>query len=85
MLPVLGKKAVLEWCMKEGLIESLYVCPKCEKSMELRERTETRNNPLIGCSTQISVKTPSLPSIDFVQRHSTTDFNVFGVFPMRRS
>ncbi|GFX42215.1 5'-AMP-activated protein kinase subunit beta-1 [Trichonephila clavipes] len=39
MLPVLGKKAVLEWCMKEGLIGSLYVCPKCGKSMELRERT----------------------------------------------
>ncbi|GFV31562.1 transposable element Tcb1 transposase [Trichonephila clavipes] len=37
MLPVLGKKAVLEWCMK-GLIGSSYVCPKCGKSMELRER-----------------------------------------------
>ncbi|GFW41792.1 hypothetical protein TNCV_4980411 [Trichonephila clavipes] len=37
MLPVLGKKAVLEWCMKEGLIRSSYVCPKCGKSMELRE------------------------------------------------
>ncbi|GFV14700.1 hypothetical protein TNCV_2586731 [Trichonephila clavipes] len=40
MLPVLGKKAVLEWCMKEGLIGSSYVCPKCGKSMELRERTD---------------------------------------------
>ncbi|GFX41352.1 hypothetical protein TNCV_1654351 [Trichonephila clavipes] len=39
MLPVLGKKAVLEWCMKEGLIGSSYVCPKCGESMELRERT----------------------------------------------
>ncbi|GFW16862.1 hypothetical protein TNCV_2759901 [Trichonephila clavipes] len=39
MLPVLGKKAVLEWCMKEGLIGSSYVCPKCGKRMELRERT----------------------------------------------
>ncbi|GFT04430.1 HTH_Tnp_Tc3_2 domain-containing protein [Trichonephila clavipes] len=29
MLPVLGKKAVLEWCMEEGLIGSSYVCPKC--------------------------------------------------------
>ncbi|GFX72225.1 hypothetical protein TNCV_4551471 [Trichonephila clavipes] len=38
MLPVLGKKAVLEWCMKEGLIGSSYVYPKCGKSMELRER-----------------------------------------------
>ncbi|GFT73623.1 hypothetical protein TNCV_3096481 [Trichonephila clavipes] len=38
MLPVLGKKAVLEWCMK-GLIGSSYACPKCGKSMELRERT----------------------------------------------
>ncbi|GFW42855.1 hypothetical protein TNCV_1212621 [Trichonephila clavipes] len=41
MLPVLGKKAVLEWCMKEGLIGSSYVCPKCGKSIELRERMET--------------------------------------------
>ncbi|GFW78973.1 hypothetical protein TNCV_214061 [Trichonephila clavipes] len=39
MLPVLGKKAVLEWSMKEGLIGSSYVCPKCGKSIELRERT----------------------------------------------
>ncbi|GFW42905.1 RNase H domain-containing protein [Trichonephila clavipes] len=31
MLPVLGKKAVLEWCMKEGFIGSSYVCPKCGK------------------------------------------------------
>ncbi|GFX35145.1 hypothetical protein TNCV_2330851 [Trichonephila clavipes] len=31
MLPVLGKKAALEWCMKEGLIGSSYVCPKCGK------------------------------------------------------
>ncbi|GFX50425.1 hypothetical protein TNCV_339601 [Trichonephila clavipes] len=40
MLPVLGKKAGLEWSMKEGLIGSSFVCPKCGKSMELRERTE---------------------------------------------
>ncbi|GFU86846.1 hypothetical protein TNCV_2231711 [Trichonephila clavipes] len=39
MLPVLGKKAVLEWCMKEGLLGTSYVCPKCGKGMELRERT----------------------------------------------
>ncbi|GFU78057.1 hypothetical protein TNCV_183791 [Trichonephila clavipes] len=39
LLPVLGKKAVLVWCMKEGLIGSSNVCPKCGKSMELRERT----------------------------------------------
>ncbi|GFU94406.1 hypothetical protein TNCV_2643941 [Trichonephila clavipes] len=38
MLPVLGKKAVLEWCMK-GLIGSSYACPNCGKSMELREKT----------------------------------------------
>ncbi|GFV01526.1 hypothetical protein TNCV_2961201 [Trichonephila clavipes] len=39
MLPVLGKKAVLEWCTKEGLIGSSYACPKRRKRMELRERT----------------------------------------------
>ncbi|GFW00585.1 hypothetical protein TNCV_2283311 [Trichonephila clavipes] len=38
MLPVLGKKAVLEWCMKEGFIGSSYVCPKCGKSMGKKER-----------------------------------------------
>ncbi|GFT26722.1 hypothetical protein TNCV_1696611 [Trichonephila clavipes] len=38
MLPVLGKKAVLEWCMEEGLIGSSYVCPKCGKSMGKKER-----------------------------------------------
>ncbi|GFS80795.1 hypothetical protein TNCV_2905871 [Trichonephila clavipes] len=44
MLPVLGKKAVLEWRMKEGLIGSSYVCLKCGKSMELRERTGKKVN-----------------------------------------
>ncbi|GFV09145.1 hypothetical protein TNCV_2430271 [Trichonephila clavipes] len=32
LLPVLGKKAVLDWCIKEGLIGSSYVCPKCGES-----------------------------------------------------
>ncbi|GFY32800.1 hypothetical protein TNCV_4024241 [Trichonephila clavipes] len=41
MLPVLGKKAVLEWCMEEGLIGSSYVCPKCGKSMGKKERDVT--------------------------------------------
>ncbi|GFT34389.1 hypothetical protein TNCV_2648721 [Trichonephila clavipes] len=42
MLPMLGKKAVLEWCMKEGLIGPSYVCPKCGKSIELKkERLDT--------------------------------------------
>ncbi|GFV80017.1 hypothetical protein TNCV_1183041 [Trichonephila clavipes] len=41
MFPVFGKKAVLEWCMKEALIGSSYGCPKCGKSMELRERTDS--------------------------------------------
>ncbi|GFS76776.1 hypothetical protein TNCV_4423881 [Trichonephila clavipes] len=31
MLPVIGKKAVLEWCMKEGLFGSSYACPECRK------------------------------------------------------
>ncbi|GFX84248.1 hypothetical protein TNCV_3975951 [Trichonephila clavipes] len=50
MLPVLGKKAVLEWCMKEGLIGSSYVCPKRGKSMELRERTVVKvTNSWLAC------------------------------------
>ncbi|GFT44275.1 transposable element Tcb1 transposase [Trichonephila clavipes] len=42
MLPVLGKKAVLEWCMEEGLIGSSYVCPKCGTSMGKKERCNNR-------------------------------------------
>ncbi|GFU97367.1 hypothetical protein TNCV_3889821 [Trichonephila clavipes] len=48
MLPVLRKKAVLEWCMKEGLIGSSYVCLKCGKSMELRERTDFKRRLRYG-------------------------------------
>ncbi|GFX29512.1 hypothetical protein TNCV_4775861 [Trichonephila clavipes] len=55
MLPVLGKKAVLEWCMKEGLIGSSYACPKCGKSMELRERTVSYG--------QVTRTTPELASL----------------------
>ncbi|GFW41375.1 DDE_Tnp_IS1595 domain-containing protein [Trichonephila clavipes] len=44
LLPAFGKKAVLEWCMKEGLIASSCVFPKCAKPMELRERTGKKLN-----------------------------------------
>ncbi|GFX62067.1 uncharacterized protein TNCV_2227931 [Trichonephila clavipes] len=44
LLPVRGKKAVLEWCMKEGLIGSSYQCPKCGKRTELRERMGKKVN-----------------------------------------
>ncbi|GFS67969.1 hypothetical protein TNCV_1362131 [Trichonephila clavipes] len=54
MLPVLGKKAVLEWCMKEDLIGSSYVCPKCGKSMELRERTGKKVVTLIAASVKLT-------------------------------
>ncbi|GFW98306.1 uncharacterized protein TNCV_1091841 [Trichonephila clavipes] len=58
MLPVLGKKAVLEWCMKEGLIESSYGFPKSGKSVELRERTGKKVNDRFEwyCKIQSSVK-----------------------------
>ncbi|GFV94951.1 hypothetical protein TNCV_1029491 [Trichonephila clavipes] len=42
LLPVLGKEAALKCYMKEGLIGSSYVCPKCGKSMESREKTNKR-------------------------------------------
>ncbi|GFT20169.1 integrase catalytic domain-containing protein [Trichonephila clavipes] len=49
MLPVLGKKAVLKWCMKEGLIGSSYVCPKCGKTngneKEYCETVNKNSNP----------------------------------------
>ncbi|GFS48188.1 hypothetical protein TNCV_2295991 [Trichonephila clavipes] len=34
--------------VKEGLIGSSYVCPKCGKSMELRERTEQDEAPIVA-------------------------------------
>ncbi|GFV56005.1 hypothetical protein TNCV_2729091 [Trichonephila clavipes] len=33
-----GKKELIEWCMKEGLIASSYECPKCNEQMGLNER-----------------------------------------------
>ncbi|GFY17030.1 hypothetical protein TNCV_1088061 [Trichonephila clavipes] len=62
MLPVLGKKAVLEWCMKEGLIGSSYVCPKCGKSMELRERTVRR--PIGGYQSPQEIWRRPVPSLE---------------------
>ncbi|GFW79751.1 uncharacterized protein TNCV_2589711 [Trichonephila clavipes] len=36
-----GNKAVLDWVMKEGLIPSRYLSPKCKKDMRLVERKGT--------------------------------------------
>ncbi|GFU44944.1 DUF1758 domain-containing protein [Trichonephila clavipes] len=47
MLPVFGKKAVLEWCVKKDLIESSYARPKCEKGSV---------NVLNSC--ELSINTP---------------------------
>ncbi|GFT71583.1 hypothetical protein TNCV_1055981 [Trichonephila clavipes] len=44
LLLVLGKKATLEFCMKEGSIGSSYVCPNCGQRMELTERTGKKVN-----------------------------------------
>ncbi|GFV23124.1 uncharacterized protein TNCV_1709941 [Trichonephila clavipes] len=38
LLNARGKKELIEWCMKEGLIASSYECPKCNKRMGLYER-----------------------------------------------
>ncbi|GFW55468.1 uncharacterized protein TNCV_118521 [Trichonephila clavipes] len=58
VLPVFRKKSVLEWCMKEGLIASSYICSKCGKPMELRERTGKKLNDGFEelCRNQTSVK-----------------------------
>ncbi|GFU21164.1 uncharacterized protein TNCV_5115611 [Trichonephila clavipes] len=58
LLLVFGKKAVLEWCMKEGFIASSYLCPKYGKPMELRERTGKSLNDGFEwmCRNQSSVK-----------------------------
>ncbi|GFW58736.1 DUF1758 domain-containing protein [Trichonephila clavipes] len=52
MLPVLGKKAVLEWCM-EGLIGSSYVCPKCGK----------KRRAYLGCCGNGGLEIPSKAKI----------------------
>ncbi|GFX29962.1 transposable element Tc3 transposase [Trichonephila clavipes] len=38
LLNARGKKELIEWCMKEGLIASSYECPKCDEPMRLNER-----------------------------------------------
>ncbi|GFV00983.1 uncharacterized protein TNCV_2584551 [Trichonephila clavipes] len=38
LLNARSKKELIEWCMKEGLIASIYECPKCNEQMGLNER-----------------------------------------------
>ncbi|GFX42834.1 DUF5641 domain-containing protein [Trichonephila clavipes] len=38
LLNARGKKELIEWCMKEGLIASSYECPKCNEQIGLNER-----------------------------------------------
>ncbi|GFY09022.1 uncharacterized protein TNCV_4662131 [Trichonephila clavipes] len=38
LLNARGKKELIEWCMKEGIIASSYECPKCNEQMGLNER-----------------------------------------------
>ncbi|GFY19917.1 mitotic-spindle organizing protein 2A [Trichonephila clavipes] len=38
LLNARGKKELIEWCMKEGLIASSYECPNCNEQMRLNER-----------------------------------------------
>ncbi|GFS77434.1 uncharacterized protein TNCV_4491171 [Trichonephila clavipes] len=38
LLNARGKKELIEWCMKEGLIASSYECLKCNEQMGLNER-----------------------------------------------
>ncbi|GFW14334.1 hypothetical protein TNCV_974871 [Trichonephila clavipes] len=52
MLPVLGKKAVLEWCMEEGLIGSSYVCPKCGKVWERKNGVTCRVTKVLAVDTK---------------------------------
>ena len=40
LFELLGNKAVLEWCMKEGLITKRVKCPKCGCDMKLRNLAE---------------------------------------------
>ncbi|GFW98598.1 hypothetical protein TNCV_2757771 [Trichonephila clavipes] len=75
MLPVLGKKAVLEWCM-QGLIGSSYVCPKCGKSMELRERTVydiKACQSLIYMVYEACLRTEARPSVKLAEKLSVPE------------
>ncbi|PRD36172.1 UNVERIFIED_CONTAM: hypothetical protein NCL1_09428 [Trichonephila clavipes] len=57
LLHALGKKAFLEWSMKD-LIGSSCVCPKCGRRIELRERTGKKANDGFEwyCRNQSTVK-----------------------------
>ncbi|GFX34895.1 hypothetical protein TNCV_2328351 [Trichonephila clavipes] len=70
MLPVLGKKAVLEWCMKEGWIGSSYVCPKCEKRAKkaLKNAASQELNISSSIITETTPKTPAERSRDYRAR-----------------
>lgn len=49
ILPVMGKKAVLEWCMKEGMIASTHKCPKCGSQMSLKTRQDRTDGFMWFC------------------------------------
>ena len=42
LLELLGNKAVIEWCMSEGMIGKRVECPKCGCEMQLSERRDRR-------------------------------------------
>ncbi|GFW92138.1 uncharacterized protein TNCV_3540241 [Trichonephila clavipes] len=63
-----GKKAILDWVMKEGLILPRYECPKCKMDMRLVERkgtvdgfewrcrVQSKENPHFVCRSECKIK-----------------------------
>ncbi|GFT06715.1 mitotic-spindle organizing protein 2A [Trichonephila clavipes] len=47
-----GQMNLLEWCMRENLISSIYECPKCGKNMVMRERKGTIDGYEWRCRTK---------------------------------
>lgn len=49
LLQIYGKKAVLQWCMQEGLIASKYECPKCGNNMKLTMKANLTDGYVWRC------------------------------------
>ncbi|GFY13462.1 uncharacterized protein TNCV_1803331 [Trichonephila clavipes] len=68
MLPVLGKKAVLEWCMEEGLIGSSYVCRNVEKVWERKNGFDL----ILILSTFLIFSLPTVSSLETLFKKGRT-------------
>ncbi|KAF8768428.1 hypothetical protein HNY73_021251 [Argiope bruennichi] len=55
LMPVYGKKFVLDWCMNEGLMASSYECSKCGKQMNLTKQPKLNDGYEWKCRSRSKV------------------------------